>query len=118
MERIKNESDTLPFWTICAALVDEDEKISEIVKEDGQYFNIEFKVNGVEVSFEKIIKAYNKNYEANVLKKAKDLILEKAYDLTDKLDKMCDNVEIVLECTDTETFFNWQNERNNNKGEK
>jgi hypothetical protein len=66
------------------------------LKDDTRSFNVELKVNGVEVSFTQLVETLWKNYNRDVDNRAYTLVkdkFEKATDLTNFLNKIIDDVK-------------------------
>lgn len=103
------------IWKVIGA--EDDQKVDEMLKNveeetkavnvdpngEAKYvFNVEFKVNGVELSFEDIIKAYNKAYYDKVDSAARRLISDKIGGIIYSLSNIEENIEYVkLEVKDT-----------------
>jgi len=109
MEKLIVDRYSLMFQLVCEAIGKEDYKVDEIMKSVQEemdqvsrekdmpmwVFNVEFKVNGVELSFENIMKRYEELYSQKVVAKAKELLQSQLGEIAWKLNNIEEQVENI-----------------------
>ena len=95
---LKIKPDTHEWWMLMNAMGEDYEKVSKIIKnsptkEKGSYeFDIELKVNGIELNFNEVIKDVFSHIDDYIESKAKNLLKDKCESLIESFKEECDEL--------------------------
>ena len=98
MSKIKILENKLALDCVCECIGNDTDKLYEITDkaEDGNY-EIEFKVNGVELDFIKFLEMYDRSYDNCVKGSAREMIEDKMSEITRKMESLLDTIGIIAE---------------------